>query len=131
VARDDASEQRVFVEALAALSAGNLDGFTDRVAQHPDWKAVEELEPLGDREAVRRYTEQWLDHWTDFSLEAEHFRRVADDWLITVHARGRSRDGVEIDDRYYLHVSIEDGRITRWHEYNTESEALEDVGAQG
>jgi hypothetical protein len=41
---------------------------------------------------------------------------VADGWLVTVHARGRSR------------VSIGDGLITSWHEDNTEGEALEAVG---
>jgi ketosteroid isomerase-like protein len=130
VSRGDASEQQAFNAALAALSAGDVGGFADRVAPNPDWKAVEELEPFRDREAVRRYTEQWLDHWADFSLEAEHFRRLDDGWLVTVHARGRSREGVEIDDRYYLHVAIGDGRITRWHEYNTEGEALEALGVQ-
>jgi ketosteroid isomerase-like protein len=122
--RDAAAEQQAFEEALAALSRGDVDGFVERVAEEPDWKAVEELEPFGDREAVRRYTAGWLDHWTDFALEAEQFRPVGDDWLIAVHARGRSRDGVDIDDRYYLHVSIRDGLIARWHEYNGEDEAL-------
>ncbi len=123
-----AAEQQAFNEALASLNRADVNGFIDRVAAHPDWKAVEELHPFGDREAVRRYTEQWLEHWRDFSLEAEGFRRLADGWLITVRARGRSRDGVDINDRFYLHVAIREGRILRWHEYSAQSEALEAVG---
>jgi ketosteroid isomerase-like protein len=122
------AEQQAFNEARASLNRADVNGFIDYVAPHPDWKAVEELHPFGDREAVRRYTAQWLDHWSDFSLDAEDFRRLAEDWLITVRARGRSRDGVDIDDRFYLHVAIREGRILRWHEYSERSEALEAVG---
>ncbi len=122
------AEQRALKEALALLSRADVNGFMEYVAPHPDWKAAEELHPFDDREAVRRYTERWLEHWTDFSLDAVDFRRLADDWLIAVRARGRSRDSIEIDAHYYLHVSIREGRILRWYEYTERSEALEALG---
>jgi ketosteroid isomerase-like protein len=128
VSQDLKDQQDAFEGALASLSQGDVNGFIDHVAPNPDWKAVEELHPFKRREDVRRYTEQWLDHWSAFSLETEEFRRVADGWLITVHARGRSRDGIEIDDRFYLDVAIQEGRIIRWHEYSDQSVALEAVG---
>ena len=124
-------DQQAFSAALQLLSRGDVAGFIAHVAPNPDWKAVEELHPFEDRESVRRYTEQWLDHWTEFSLAAESFRRLRDGWLITVHARGRSRDGIDIDDRFYLHVAIEAGQILRWHEYSEEAAALEAVGLRG
>jgi hypothetical protein len=29
-----------------------------------------------------------------------------------------SRDGIGIDDRFYLDVAIREGEIVRWHEYS-------------
>jgi ketosteroid isomerase-like protein len=121
-------QRQAFNEALAALSRGDVDGFVEYVAPHPDWQAVEELRPFEDREEVRRYTEEWLDHWNAFSLEAEAFQQVADGWLVTVHASGQSRDGIEIDDHFYLDVAIRGGQIIRWREYSERSTALEALG---
>jgi hypothetical protein len=67
------AEQQAFSEALAALNRADVSGFIDHVAARPDWKTVEELHPFRDREAVRRYTEQWLYHWSDFCSKRRIF----------------------------------------------------------
>src|ERR1700730_2013291 len=87
--------------AVKAFADGGLDAFAKFL--HPDisWRAAEgAVDDVGDMngiEAVRRYTQDWLDTFADYTNAAEELLDVGDDRVVAAqHITGRARlSGVE------------------------------------
>jgi ketosteroid isomerase-like protein len=124
-------------QSLEAFNSKGVDGLAS--FWHPDieWRAVEgapdDVGEMHGREALRRYAQDWLDTFDNFTFVAEELLDGADDRVVAVQRiTGRARlSGVETEFRYAVVCTIQDGKIIRGREYATRAEALEAVGLTG
>ena len=99
-----------------------------------NWRAAEgALDDVGEMHgpvAVRRYIQDWIDTFDDFSVAVEDLRDVGDDRVLAIQRlNGRAKlSGTEIDLRYAVVNTVRDGKVVRGREYLKVQEALEAVG---
>ena len=92
--------------ALHALADGGLDAMAEFWDPDIDWRAAEgAIDDVGEmhgRAAVRRYIQDWIDTFDDFSVVVEELRDVGDDRVLSIQRlKGRAKlSGTEIDLRY-------------------------------
>jgi len=99
-----------------------------------DWRAAEgAVDDVGEMHgpvAVRRYVQDWIDTFDDFSVVVEELRDVGDDRVVAIQRlSGRAKlSGTETDLRYAVVSTVHDGKVVRVREYLSIDEALEAVG---
>ena len=99
-----------------------------------DWRAAEgAIDDVGEMHgpvAVRRYIQDWIDTFDDFSVAVEDMQDVGDDRVLAIQRlNGRAKlSGTEIDLRYAVVNTVRDGKVVRGREYLKVQEALEAVG---
>jgi len=99
---------------------------------HPDveWTPREEGSTYRGREGVRRALERWLDSFDAYRYEVERIIDCGRDKVLVVGfdvGRGAS-SGAEARSLNYELLTIRDGMIVRFCEYETKQEALEAAG---
>src|SRR6478672_5716513 len=80
-----------------------------------------------------RIWREWLDAWADFRVQAEGYRELDDDCVLTlVRFRGRAKtSGVDIEEMYAKGAAmfhVRDGKVTRLALYWEREHALADLG---
>jgi ketosteroid isomerase-like protein len=99
-----------------------------------DWRAAEgAIDDVGEMHgpvAVRRYIQDWIDTFDDFSVVVEQVRDVGEDRVLVVQRlTGRAKlSGTETDLRYAVVSTVRDGKIVQGREYLSLDQALEAVG---
>jgi ketosteroid isomerase-like protein len=120
--------------ALQAFADGGLDAMVGFYDPDIDWRAAEgALDDVGEMHgavAVRRYAQDWIDTFDDFSVVAEELRDVGDDRVVAIQRlSGRAKlSGTETDLRYAVVYTVHGGEVVRGREYLSIDEALEAVG---
>jgi ketosteroid isomerase-like protein len=79
---------------------------------------------------VRRYIQDWIDTFDDFSVVVEELRDVGDDRVLSIQRiKGRAKlSGTETDLRFAVVSTVRDGKVVRAREYLSVEGALEAVG---
>src|SRR5215204_6223279 len=119
---------------LQAFTDGGLAAMAEFWDPDIDWRAAEgALDDVGEMHgpvAVRRYIQDWIDTFDDFSVVAEELRDVADDRVLAIQRlNGRAKlSGTETDLRYAVVNTVRDGKVVRGREYLSLDQALEAVG---
>jgi ketosteroid isomerase-like protein len=119
---------------LQAFADGGLDAMAEFWDPDIDWRAAEgAVDDVGEMHgpvAVRRYIQDWIDTFDDFSVVVEQLRDVGDNRVLGVQRlTGRAKlSGTETDLRYALVSTIRDGKVVRAREYMSLDQALEAVG---
>ena len=126
------------VEVVRRMLQAFADGGPDAMAEFwdpdIDWRAAEgAIDDVGEMHgpvAVRRYVQDWIDTFDDFSVAVEDLRDVGDDRVLAIQRlNGRAKlSGTEIDLRYAVVNTVRDGKVVRGREYLKVQEALEAVG---
>jgi ketosteroid isomerase-like protein len=126
------------VEVVRRMLQAFADGGPDAMAEFwdpdIDWRAAEgAIDDVGEMHgpvAVRRYVQDWIDTFDDFSVAVEDLRDVGDDRVLAIQRlNGRAKlSGTEIDLRYAVVTTVRDGKVVRGREYLKVQEALEAVG---
>ena len=99
-----------------------------------DWRAaegaVDDVGEITGRVAVRRYIQDWIDTFDDFSVVVEELRDVGDDRVLTIQRlKGRAKlSATETELRYAMVSTVRDGKVVRGREYLRVEDALETVG---
>ena len=103
---------------------------------HPDHEmfTVQSLVEGGGYKGARGFRE-WLDSWgemfgQDWTSSVEQAKAVDDERVLVtgwIKARG-SRGGVPIEQRFWVVMSVHDGKVARSTVYTDETEALEAAG---
>jgi ketosteroid isomerase-like protein len=120
--------------ALQALADGGLDAMAEFLDPDIDWRAAEgAIDDVGEMHgpvAVRRYMQDWIDTFDDFSVVVEELRDVWDDRVLAIQRlKGRAKlSGAETDPRYAGVYTVRDGKVVRAREYLSVDQALEAVG---
>ena len=119
---------------LQAFADGGLDAMAGFWDPDIDWRAAEgAIDDVGEMHghvAVRRYMEDWIGTFDDYSVVVEELRDVGDDRVLAIQrVKGRAKlSGIEIDVRYAVVNTVRDGKVVRGREYLNVEEALEAVG---
>src|SRR5438105_1414088 len=98
------------------------------------WRAAEgAIDDVGDMHgqvAVRRYMEDWIDTFDDYSVVVEELRDVGDDRVLSIQrVKGRAKlSGAETVLRYAVVSTVRDGKVVRAREYLSVEEALQALG---
>ena len=126
------------VEVVRRMLQAFADGGPDAMAEFwdpdIDWRAAEgAIDDVGEMHgpvAVRRYVQDWIDTFDDFTVAVEDLRDVGDDRVLAIQRlNGRAKlSGTEIDLRYAVVNTVRDGKVVRGREYLEVEEALEAVG---
>ena len=117
-----------------AFADGGLDAMAEFWDPDIDWRAAEgAIDDVGEMHgavAVRRYIQDWIDTFDDFSVVVEELRDVGDDRVLAIQrATGRAKlSGVELDLRFAAVNTVRDGKVVRVREYLSVEDALEVVG---
>src|SRR5215203_2059225 len=121
-------------QMLQAFADGGLDAMAEFWDPDINWRAAEgAVDDVGEMHgpvAVRRYIQDWIDTFDDFSVVAEELRDVADDRVLAIQRlNGRAKlSGTETDLRYAVVNTVRDGKVVRGREYLSLDQALEAVG---
>jgi ketosteroid isomerase-like protein len=121
-------------QMLQAFADGGLDAMEEFSDPDIDWRAAEgALDDVGEmhgRVALRRYIQDWIDTFDDFSVVVEELRDVGDDRVLAIQRlNGRAKlSGTETDLRYAVVYTVRDGKVVRGREYLNLDQALEVVG---
>jgi ketosteroid isomerase-like protein len=119
---------------LQAFADGGLDAMAEFWDADIDWRAAEgAIDDVGEMHgpvAVRRYIQDWIDTFDDFSVVVEQVRDVGEDRVLVVQRlTGRAKlSGTETDLRYAVVSTVRDGKIVQGREYLSLDQALEAVG---
>jgi ketosteroid isomerase-like protein len=132
-----AENVKIVADAAKAFADEGLDALAEY--WHPDinWRAMEgapdDVGEMNGTEAARRYVQDWLDMFDDFTSEIEELCDIGDDQVVAViHNTGRAkRSGVPTELRYAALYTIQDGKVVRVREYVTKTEALQAAGLSG
>ena len=120
--------------SLRAFADGGLDALAEFWDADIDWRAAEgAIDDVGEMHgpvAVRRYVQDWIDTFDDFSVVVEELRDVGDDRVLAIQRlKGRAKlSGTETDLRYAVVITVRDGKVVRGREYLSVEAALEAVG---
>jgi ketosteroid isomerase-like protein len=92
-----------------------------------------ELHPAGadagtvyrGHDGIRAYLADLWDIWEESTVEQKAVAPVGDRLLIeyTTHARGRG-SGIDVDQDFFLLLTIRDGRVLEWRNFEGRDEAL-------
>jgi ketosteroid isomerase-like protein len=121
---------------LQAFADGGLDAMAEFWNPDIDWRAAEgAIDDVGEMHgpvAVRRYIQDWIDTFDDFSVVVEELRGVGDDHVLSIQGlKGRANlSGIETDLRYALVSTVRDGKVVRAREYLRVEDALKAVGLE-
>jgi uncharacterized protein len=119
---------------LQAFADGGLDAMPELWDPDINWRAAEgAIDDAGEMHgpvAVRRYIQDWIDTFDDFSVVVEELRDVGDDRVLAIQRlSGRAKlSGTETDLRYAVVYTVRDGKIVQGREYMDKEQALEAVG---
>jgi ketosteroid isomerase-like protein len=119
---------------LGAFAEGGLDAMPELWDPDIEWRAAEgAIDDVGEMhgpDAVRRYIQDWIDTFDDFSVGLEDLRDVGDDRVLGIQRlTGRAKlSGTETDLRYAVVYTLRDGKVVRGREYLSVEDALEAVG---
>jgi ketosteroid isomerase-like protein len=130
------SEENVEVvrNSLRAFADGGLDALAEFWDADIDWRAAEgAIDDVGEMHgpvAVRRYVQDWIDTFDDFSVVVEELRDVGDDRVLSIQRiKGRAKlSGTETDLRFAVVSTVRDGKVVRGREYLSLEDALAAVG---
>ena len=121
-------------DAAEAFNRGDLDTWTEYVADDIDYRAVEgapdDQGPIHGKEAVRAYVQDWQDTFDDFRAEPVELIDAGEDNVIAVtRISGHAKlSGVETDLTFAVLYTFRNGKIVRGREYWTRAEAFEAAG---
>jgi ketosteroid isomerase-like protein len=119
---------------LQAFADGGLDAMAEFWDPDIDWRAAEgAIDDVGEMRgpiAVRRYVQDWIDTFDDFSVVVEELRDVGDDRVLAIQRlNGRAKlSGTQTDLRYAVVYTVRGAKVVRAREYLGVDEALEAVG---
>jgi ketosteroid isomerase-like protein len=92
--------------------------------------AIDDVGEMHGQVAVRRYMEDWIDTFDDYSVVVEELRDVGDDRVLSIQrVKGRAKlSGVETVLRYAVVSTVRDGKVVGAREYLSVEDALKAVG---
>ena len=116
-------------EAIAAYNRGDLSFVHQRAADDIEVHGAPGLVNAGThhgRPAFERWMQEWLEAWSDFTIEVRGVEEVDGRFLVVdVHQMGvGSESGIPVEMEIVQLVEVHDGEVTRLHLYPERADAL-------
>jgi ketosteroid isomerase-like protein len=94
------------------------------------WYPLEEGNlPSHGLDAARAIRKRWLDSWESHSIDVEEILDGGDSVVACLHLTGTGKgSGVDVDQRFYMHWKLRDGKMVYLYEYADRDEALRAAG---
>jgi ketosteroid isomerase-like protein len=127
------SEENVELAYCAADAFNRRDLDALLALMHEDVEVLTRTAPMEGgyhgHDGVRRWCQNLLDAFPDYSLETLEVRDVGDLTLGAVHIHGHGgQSGTPIDETVWQVGEWRDGKVVRFSSHDTEAEALEAAG---
>jgi ketosteroid isomerase-like protein len=130
------SQENVEIVRIAwqAFADDGLDALMEFFDPRINWRAIEgapdDVGEMYDKDAVRRYLQDWLDTFDDITTVPTELLDARDDRVVGVqHVIGRARlSGVKTELRYAMVYKLRAGKIVDVREYADREQALMAVG---
>ena len=81
-------------------------------------------------EAILDHIARWAEQWESWTVELGEFLDAGDDVVVFFHERGRSKSGIDMDERHAEIYTVKAGTIVRRRGFSDTNEALEAAGLQ-
>jgi len=133
VSQENVEIVRRAVEAFNKRTLGTWLAFFDPEINHRAVEgAVDDVGEIHGTEALRRYVQDWLDTFEDFTVVAEELLDVGENQVVAVLLNsGRAKlSGIETTLRYAVLYTLREEKIVRGREYEDRQQALEAVGLE-
>jgi len=79
-------------------------------------------------EAILDHTARWAGQWESWTVELGEFLDAGDDVVVFIRERGRSKSGIDMDERHAEIYTVKAGTIVRRRSFSDTNEALEAAG---
>ena len=128
------NDVEIIRRAVEAFNTGTLDTWLELFDPEIDYRAMEgALDDVGEihgTDAMRRYVQDWLDLFEDFTGVAEELLDVGEDQVVAVLLlSGRAKlSGIETQVRYAVVYALREEKIVRGREYEDRQQALQAIG---
>jgi ketosteroid isomerase-like protein len=76
-------------------------------------------------QAIVDHSARWFAMWDDWTIEIGEIVDVDDNVVVFIRERGRSKTGIEMDERHAEVYTLKDGRIVRRRGFSDPSQALD------
>jgi ketosteroid isomerase-like protein len=123
---------KVVRAGFEAFARGDLESLLSDLHPEIEWLTTDDFidEPsFRGQEGVRRLITGFTDVFDAYTFEAEDYKDFGDRVIVPVRQWGRGREsGIEVELRFVLVFTVQDGKLVRVESYHDESEALEAVG---
>jgi ketosteroid isomerase-like protein len=91
-----------------------LQGFCHRDVRWDTQFAMVDGEVFRGADGVARFFRQWLAAWTDWTWTVEDLFDTPTGVVLRVREHGKSRSGVEVEQRHVQEWVLRHGRLSRW-----------------
>ncbi len=128
------SQQNVEIvrRAIDALNRGDMDAalLSSDPEVEVDWSRSRGLTPGIHRgyEAVRAFWTNIHETFERVTVSPKEFIEHGEHVLVPNRTRFRGREGIEVDTRSTVVVTLRDGRILRWELFQERADAFEAMG---
>jgi ketosteroid isomerase-like protein len=79
-------------------------------------------------QAIIDHSARWFGMWEDWTINVDAFFDAGDEVVVIIRERGRSKTGIDMDERHAEVYTLEEGRIVRRRGFSDTTQALEAVG---
>jgi ketosteroid isomerase-like protein len=125
------SEENVeIVRRSIAAFEGDEEAWLTAIDPSHVWYPLEEGNiPSHGLDAARAIRKRWLDSWASHRIDVEEILDRGDSVVACLHLQGIGKgSGVEVDQRFYMHWKLREGKMVYLYEYADRAEALEAAG---
>ena len=123
------SNVELFQEAIEAYNRGDLSFVYERAADDIEVHSHPALMNTGTwygRDAFRRWTQEWLEAWSDFSIDVQRVQEIEGRFLVVEvvqHGVG-SESGIPVTMDIVQLIDVREGEVARLHLYPTLADAM-------
>ena len=119
--------------ALKALSDGEatawFQSFDPDVRVYPRPEEPDAAAEYRGLDGLLDYATNWYSQWDDYEVEPVEIVDAGEHVLVVLREHGRvERAGIEVDALFSYSFVLRDGKIVKWHMYDSHADALEAVG---
>jgi len=114
--------------AYDAFARGDLHALQQLLSADIEWRTTSDVPFLGNYRGIDQFLaalNEWTEPFDEMTTEVEEIIDAGDRAIVRHRMRGRGTDsGVEVDLVLWQVVDVENGQLTRMHDYATREEAM-------
>jgi ketosteroid isomerase-like protein len=114
--------------AYDAFARGDLDALQELLSPDIEWRTTPDVPFLGNYRGIDEFLHamnEWTEPFDELTTTVEEMIDTGDRVVVRHRMRGRGTDsGAKVDLVLWQVVTVEDGQLTRMHDFATREEAL-------